>query len=66
MSTYRLSFIIAAQSGAAERAIDAMDNAFEFDVAGGDFFGNGRKTHNPAAVMIRNQWSLEAASAALR
>ena len=65
VSTYRLSFIIAAQSGAAERAIDAMDNAFEFDVAGGDFFGNGKLPKITNGVcLVPAQWRMEASQPA--
>ena len=37
---------------------DHVPGALDFEMEDGDFFGNGRKTHNPAAVMIKNQWSL--------
>ena len=37
---------------------DHVPGALDFEMEDGDFFGNGRKTHNPAAVMIKSQWSL--------
>jgi lipopolysaccharide transport system ATP-binding protein len=37
---------------------DHVPGALDFEMEDGDFFGNGRKTHNPAAIMIRHQWSL--------
>ena len=49
-----------------EEVADHVPGALDFEMEDGDFFGNGRKTHNPAAVMIRNQWSLESAGPAPR
>ncbi len=43
-----------------EEAADHVPGALDFEMEDGDFFGNGRKTHNPAAVIIKNQWSLVA------
>ena len=41
-----------------EEVADHVPGALDFEMEDGDFFGNGRKTHNPAAIMIKNQWSL--------
>ena len=61
VSTFRLSFIVTAQAGAADRTIDTMDNAFEFDIAGGDFFGIGKIPKVSQGVcLVPAQWRLEA------
>ena len=37
-----------------------MDNAFEFDVAGGDFFGNGKLPKITNGVcLVPAQWRME-------
>ena len=43
---------------------DHIPGALEFEVQDGDFFGNGRRAMQPAALMIKNSWSLEASGKA--
>jgi len=42
-----------------EEAADHIPGAMEFEVRDGDFFGNGRKPHDPAAFLIKPKWTLE-------
>ncbi len=38
---------------------DHVPGAVEFEVKDGDFFGNGRKSCNTSALMIKTQWSVQ-------
>ena len=46
-----------------EEVAEHIPGALEFEVRDGDFFGNGRKPRDPAAMMVKSHWLLEAASA---
>jgi lipopolysaccharide transport system ATP-binding protein len=65
VSTFRLSFLIAAMTGSATLAVDAMENAFEFDVAGGDFFGIGKLPKIAQGVcLVPAEWHIQSDSTA--
>jgi lipopolysaccharide transport system ATP-binding protein len=38
---------------------DHVPGALEFEVRDGDFFGNGRKSCNTSALLVKSQWMLE-------
>jgi hypothetical protein len=52
-------------TGSATLAVDAMENAFEFDVAGGDFFGIGKLPKIAQGVcLVPAEWHIQSDSTA--
>jgi hypothetical protein len=37
---------------------DHIPGALEFEVQEGDFFGNGRKSRDTSAVLVKTKWSI--------
>jgi len=61
VSAFRISFIVTAQLGSADLIIDAMEHAFDFEVASGDFFGIGKIPKISQGVcFVPAQWRLDA------
>jgi hypothetical protein len=62
-STYRLGFAISTQAGGGTR-LDAIANAVELAVEGGDFFGTGALPPIHSGVcLVEGAWRLEPAAA---
>ncbi|MEP6667589.1 MAG: ABC transporter ATP-binding protein [Chthoniobacter sp.] len=42
-----------------DEVADHIPGALDFEVHDGDFFGNGRRAHQPAAFLTKSAWSLD-------
>ena len=63
LSSFRIGFHISAQAGSANLVVDAIDDAFEFEVAGGDFFGIGKLPRiSQGVALVMAEWHIEADS----
>ncbi len=43
-----------------DEVADHIPGAMEFEMRNGDFFGNGKMPHDPAAFLVKAPWSLQA------